>query len=97
MIEFRCSLPSRVQFRGPPAALPDDESVSEVRHELDVLLLLLHPDYLQLLAEQSLELLLQAERERQPTHVAGIATLQEKDNFIQNLWEKQLNKENFGL
>jgi hypothetical protein len=53
-----------------------------VRHELDVLLLLLHPDHLQLLAEQSLELLLQAERERQPTHVAGIAALQEKDNFI---------------
>ena len=49
-----------------------------MRHELDVLLLLLHLDYFQLLAEQRFELLLQAERERQPSHVARISTLEAK-------------------
>lgn len=50
-------------------------------HEFDILLLLLHPNHLQLLPEQSLEFLLQAERERQPAHVARIATLKYNKSF----------------
>ena len=75
VIELWGSFPSRVEFLSPAAARPDDQPALEVRHELDVLLLLLHPDHLQLLAEQSLELLLEAEGERQPAHVARITTL----------------------
>ena len=61
--ELRLGLPVGVEFGRAPRPLLDHEAVAEVRHELEVLLLLLHTDDLELLAEERLELLLQAERE----------------------------------
>ena len=78
MEEFRRCFPAGVKLSSPPASLLDEEAVVEMGHELDVLLLLLHPDHFQLFAEQGLELLLQAEGESQPPHVARIATLQDE-------------------
>ena len=56
-------------------SLLDDETVCEMGHELEVLLLLVHAHHLQLLPEQALELLPEGEREGQPTHVGTIASL----------------------
>jgi hypothetical protein len=38
VIEFRGGFPGRIQFLSPAAALPDDQPVLEVRHELHILL-----------------------------------------------------------
>ena len=75
--ELRAGLPVGHLAR-PPAALLDDETLLEVGHELEVLLLLLHADHFKLLAKKGLELLLEAECEREPAHVAGIATLKKR-------------------
>ena len=82
VIELGRGFPIRVELLSPTTARPDDEPVLEVRHELDVLLLLLHPDHLELFAEQGLELLLEAEGERQPAHVARITALYMKNVII---------------
>ena len=51
-------------------------------HELELLLLLMHPHHLQLLAKQALELLLEGEGEGEPAHVGTIATLQTRFSFV---------------
>ena len=43
--------------------LPDDQPVVEVRHKLQVFLLLVHPHHLQLFSKQTLKLLLKAGEE----------------------------------
>jgi len=69
----------RLALRGVRLVLPlagvDDELPLEVGHELEVLLLLEDPHHLQLLAEHRLELLLQCKGKREPSHIAGIASL----------------------
>ena len=42
----------------------------EVRHEFEVLLLLVHPHHLEFFPKESLEFLLEAEGEGEPPHVA---------------------------
>jgi len=65
-----------------PLAGVDDKLALEVRHELEVLLLLENPHHLQFLAEHRLEFLLQRKGKREPTHVAGIASLPEVDDAL---------------
>ena len=82
MEEFCVRLPA-----WPPNLLPlaafDDQPVVEVGHELEVLLLLVHPHHLQLLPEQALKLLLEAEGECEPAHVAGVPALPEVDDALE--------------
>lgn len=56
--------------------LLDDKLPIEMRHELDILLLLVGADHLQIVAER-LEFLLQAKGECQPAHVPGVPALPE--------------------
>ena len=66
-----------------PLAALDDQPVVEVGHELEVLLLLVHPYHLQLLPEQALKLFLEAEGECEPAHVAGVPALPEVDDALE--------------
>uniref|UniRef100_A0A1B0CAZ6 Uncharacterized protein n=1 Tax=Lutzomyia longipalpis TaxID=7200 RepID=A0A1B0CAZ6_LUTLO len=82
MIESNSCLPIGCHLLHLPAPIVNDKLPLEVRHELEVLLLLMNPHHFELLPKHRLELLLERESEREPTHIAGIASLPKVHNTL---------------